>query len=225
MYNKIKNFILVLGFVCVLSILTCCKHMSQTNNRTIDEEAITADSNGFYCFLEYYHLGGVGINHIQLLLNDSTSLLRTQAGFNGTPYIQITLNKQVSDYIKSLLMEIYPKHNSVVKDQYINKVLAISSFTSKCKIIMNINGKRINESIDLSNYEITFDNPFYPQFEKLLSLLYAITEIMERDIYRNPFIIGYSAPEEWITEMFHGNYYEPYNEINSKQYVIPKQRQ
>lgn len=113
-------------------------------------------------------------------------------------------------------MDIYSEHKSVIKEQYLNEVLAISSVTTKCKIIMKIDGKMINESIDLSNYEITFDNPFYPQFEKLLSLLFAITDKMSREIDLNTFIVNYSAPEEWITEMFHGNYYEPYNDIKSK---------
>ena len=224
MYNRIKYLISILGLVCVLTALGCCNNTSQTNNRTSE---ITSDSHSSFCFLEYYRIGGLGINRIQLLLSDSTALLRTQVDFDCRPYIQITLTKQVADYIKSLFTEIYSEHKSVIKEQYLNlnEVLAISSVTTKCKIIMNINGKRINESIDLFSYKITFDNPFYPQFEKLLSLLFAITNILERDIYCNSFIINYPEPEEWITEMFHGNYYEPYNDINSKKYVIPKQRQ
>lgn len=172
--------------------------------------------------MEYYtDVEGWGIEISKLLLNDTLSLLRVQDSYYS-PYIQVTLTDSVSDYIKSLLHEIYSEHKSVVKDQYLNANYYVANVVSKWDITINLNGTKTTETIDVYNYEITFDNPFWPQFEKLLWLIYAITNKMERDIYFYTLRFDYSQSEEWITEMFHGNYYEPYNDINSTKYVIPK---
>lgn len=221
MWNKIKHCIVAPCSACMLFIMPSCKHGTSIDNKTKDI-VITADSLNFNCIMEYYtDVEGWGIEISKLLLNDTLSLLRVQDSYYS-PYIQVTLTDSVSDYIKSLLHEIYSEHKSVVKDQYINANYYVANVVSKWDITINLNGTKTTETIDVYNYEITFDNPFWPQFEKLLWLIYAITNKMERDIYFYTLRFDYSQSEEWITEMFHGNYYEPYNDINSTKYVIPK---
>lgn len=76
--------------------------------------------------------------------------------------------------------------------------------------------KKINEKIDTFDFRFTFDDPFHHQFDRLLELIYAIIVKMEQDIFRIE-NTDYNQ-EEWITEMFHNKYYEPYNNINSHNY-------
>ena len=81
---------------------------------------------------------------------------------------------------------------------------------------MNMDGKKINEKINISGYAITFDQPFHPQFDRLLELISAITVKMEQDIFRIENADYNQA--EWITETFHDEYYLPYNDISSHNY-------
>lgn len=215
MRNRIRCSIVMLGCVYILFLLPSCRHYTLSDANKPDV-ATDTDSQDFYCRIEYSCSEGLGIYNYQLLLNDSVTYLRTKAGYPINPFIQVTLTDSVSEYIKSLLREIYSENKSIVKDQYINEDLCMASVTLKWNIALNMSGKRINESVNIINYMVTFDNPFHPQFEKLLLLTNAITAKMERDIYKSRY--RYHEPEEWITEMFHGEYYEPYNEINSVNY-------
>ena len=78
---------------------------------------------------------------------------------------------------------------------------------------MNINGKKINETRNLMHY-IFIDDPYNFPFDKIIQLILAITNKIERDILN----MGNIKPEaaKWITEMFHDEFYEPHNGGNSK---------
>ena len=61
---------------------------------------------------------------------------------------------------------------------------------------------------------IFIDDPYNFPFDKIIQLILAITNKIERDIL-NP---GNIKPEaaEWINEMFHDKFYEPYDGVNCK---------
>ena len=160
------------------------------------------------------------ISNIQLILNDSLSLLRSQTLselINKVAYTQVSLNKLTSTYIRQLLYELYTRHSSIIKDQYINNdSLWMINGSKIWQIKMYLNGRNITETQNLLNYLFSFDKPFNPQADEILDLIKAITRKIEKDIYKLK-ELDYE-PEPWITEMFHGEYYEPYNDINSHNY-------
>ena len=49
-------------------------------------------------------------------------------------------------------------------------------------------------------------------------LISVITVKMEQDIFEVEYSYHRNKPAEWITEMFHDEYYLPYNDINSHNY-------
>lgn len=157
---------------------------------------------------------------IQLILNDTLSLFRSQTLFeviNNDAYTQVSLNEQTSTCLRFLLYELYTKHNSIIKDHYINNDSLMMLYSSKIwQIKINLNGKNIKESHNLLNYTFSFDMPFNPQADKILELILAIKRKMEKDIYKFNDIDYY--PQKWIMEMFHDEYYEPYNDIKSINY-------
>lgn len=212
-----KKYRLALPFICLLFLIACGNDRTSVNSdKTI--EIVNYDSSGFSCRMEKiynteYHRERIHI--CQILLNDSIALLRGQTNFEQC---QVTLTKPIADYIKSLLYDIYTENKSGVKDKYINEPRTITTFISDWNITMNLEGKRINETIDEIGYSITFDEPFHSQFKRLLELIYAITVKMEQDIFEVEYIHNRYKPVEWIIEMFHGEFYEPYNDINSVNY-------
>lgn len=213
-----KNFTLISLSLIVISFITvCCNNKAQLNDCAIENistSSFSEDSTGFYCLIEWNDITeGEGIKIGQISLNDSLSYLRVKDS-NYNPFIQVTLTKPISDYIKSLLYQIYSEHSSAVKDQYINEVTCVTSVTLEWNVEININGRKINDSINILNYMCTFKDPFYPQFEKLISLKYAITRKMNHEIYKLEYT-NYDS-DDWITEMFHDEYYEPYEDNQKK---------
>ena len=159
------------------------------------------------------------IRNIQLILNDSVSLFRSQTLFeliNGV-YTQVSLNELTLNYIRGLLYELYTNHNSIIKDEYINNdSLFMINGAKIWQIKMNLNGKNIAETHDLLDYTFSFDKPFNLQADKILELILAIKRKIEKDIYKLKGI-NYE-PQKWITETFHDEYYLPYNDISSHNY-------
>ena len=171
--------------------------------------------------LEYMVSGEAGlIKNIQLILNDSLSLFRGQTlseRINNDSYTQVSLNKLTSNYIRLLLSELYTKHSSIIKDKYINvDSLFMINGAKTWQIELNLNGKEITEVYNLLDYSFSFEKPFNPEADKILELILAIKRKMESDIYKMR--DRDYTPEPWIEEMFHGEYYEPYNNINSNKY-------
>lgn len=216
MWNIIKKYRLAFPFIYLLFLIACDNDKASVNSdKTI--EIVNYNSSGFSCRMEKFYNTEYNRDRIhicQILLSDSIALLRGQT-FVNLP-VQVTLNKPVSDYIKSLLYNIYSEQKSAIKKQYINEPHDMMSFSSEWNITMSMEGIKIKESIDVIGYAVTFDEPFHPQFDRLLELIYAITVKMEQDIFRIE-NTDYNQ-EEWITEMFHDEYYLPYNDINSHNY-------
>lgn len=136
MWNIIKKYRLVFAYI-ILSFLTACNNdkISINSNSTI--EIVNYNNLEFSCRMErIYNSEGAGLKNCQILLNDTIALFR---GHSQIQQLQVTLNNSVSDFIKSLLFDIYAENRSTVKDQYINANYGISSATSKWNIIMNLN--------------------------------------------------------------------------------------
>ena len=213
MWNIIKKYRLALTLICLPLLIACDNDKASVNSdKTI--EIVNYDNSGFSCRMErIYNAEGAGLKNCQILLNDTIAIFRGQTLIHQ---LQVTLTNAVSDYIKSLLYDIYTENRSAIKDKYINANYCISSATSKWNIMMNMDGEKTNEKIDISGYAVTFDDPFNPQFNRLLELIYAITVKMEQDIFRIE--NTHCNQAEWITETFHDEYYLPYNDISSHNY-------
>ncbi|OKY86322.1 MAG: hypothetical protein BHV69_02580 [Bacteroidales bacterium 52_46] len=213
MWNIIKKYRLALTLICLPLLIACDNDKASVNSdKTI--EIVNYDSSGFNCRMErIQYLEGSGIRICQILINDTIALFREQTSVNQ---LQVTLTQPVRDFLKLLLYDIYAKNSSAIKEQYLNETRYITNVKSEWKIAMNMVGKKINEKIDTFDFRFTFDQPFHPQFDRLLELIYAITVKMEQDIFRIE-NTDYN-PEEWITDMFHGEFYEPYNDIKSINY-------
>ena len=215
MWNFIMKYRFAYLYICLSFFIACCNDKTLVDNKTT-VDIIDYDSTGFNCRMESsYSIEGFGITNCKILMNDTIALFRGQVQNNQ--FIQVTLTNTVRGYIKSLLYSIYSENKSVIKKQYVNKNDYISSIESKWYIKMNFEGKRIEEDVDVSSYEASFEDPFHPQYYKIEDLVYAITKKIESDIYNFKNTQNYT-PKPWIEEMFHGEYYEPYNNINSNKY-------
>ena len=214
MWNFIMKYRFAYLYICLSFFIACCNDKTLIENKTT-VDIIDYDSTGFNCQMESsYSIEGFGITNCKILMNDTIALFRGQV--QNKQFIQVTLTNTVRCYIKSLLYSIYSENKSVIKKQDVNKNDYISSIESKWYIKMNFEGKRIEEDVDVSSYEASFEDPFHPQFDKIFTVMLAITDKMERDNLNLEF--RSYIPEPWIEEMFHGEYYEPYNNINSNKY-------
>lgn len=215
MWNIIKKYRLAPTFICLLFLIACGNDKTTVNSdKTI--EIVNYDSSGFSCRIDrIYTAGGDCIKKCQILINDTIAIFRGETYYEQR---QVTLTKPIADCFKSLLYDIYSEQNSVIKDQYINEPHSITGYKPEWNIVMNMKGKIIKESVDLLGYGLTFKKPWHPQVEKLLPLIYTITDKMEQDIFKIEYLHHRYKPDEWITEMFHDEYYLPYNDISSHNY-------
>ena len=220
---KCRNLLFAIIFMQILmscgnpdsSLKSGGKHHA---NKAENVNSINLDSLDFYCRIERIYSGeGQCFKSCIILLTDSVSIFRTQNHWSSPPFYQVTLSKPVSDYLKLQLKDIYSQHKSIVKKQYINCVRYGTYHISKWNISIKIGEKKINESVDVLEFRISFEDPFHPQYYKIEDLVYAITKKIESDIYNFKNTQNYT-PEPWIEEMFHDKYYEPYNDINSNKY-------
>lgn len=166
-----------------------------------------------YIDIEYNLEGAPEILSIRSIFNDTSAVLRFQTHdqYFNKKYSQVILNKQTAECLRILLYTLYTNHNYLIKDEYRKKYFSCDSYM--CTIKMNINGKKINETRNLMHY-IFIDDPYNFPFDKIIQLIRAITNKIERDILN----MGNIKPEaaKWITEMFHDEFYEPHNGVNSK---------
>ena len=226
MGNKVKGILLFLIFAPL--ILGAKTTVAYNSGNSLTKEAmqsvnteINPDSIDLDCRIDVsYNFEGRSPSSIlngQLILTDSVSLYkaRTKEHRYNDEYIITTLNKQTANFFKVLLYDLYTTSQSVVKDKYINEPHAIFSDSSVWHIKLSINNKHIDETVDILDYMVSFDDPFNIQFEQIMQLVYAITNKIERDILK---VKGERKEAEWITKTFNDEYYEPYNDINSNKY-------
>lgn len=163
-----------------------------------------------------YDAEGTGqdeVLNIKILLNDSIGIFSIQdfSLFFNRKFVQFSLSKDVVDCFKALLFDLYTNNNSALTAKpYTADEIHVSTQTL-WKISLHLGEKKIDERFNLDKY-IGFENPFQPQFIKILDLIWAIKYKIDRDLFH---IKRHRNIAEWITEMFHDKYYEPYNNVNS----------
>ena len=162
---------------------------------------------------------GKRIIEIGIEFNDSTSIVITRSASHqiiGEHRSKVKLTKQTADYFKSLLFEIYSEQRSVIKDSILSGDILLISHSTIWSITLNLPNQKIAEYLQTSSVSFNSETAFHPQFKKIQQLVRAIKRKMERDIYKMR-DCDYNL-DPWIEEMFHGEYYEPYNNINSNKY-------
>ena len=157
---------------------------------------------------------GKRIIEIDIEFNDSASIVITRSARVHRSKVKLT--KQTADYFKSLLFGIYSEQRSVIKDSILSGDILLISHSTIWSITLNLPNQKIAEYLQTSSVSFNSETAFHPQFKKIQQLVRAIKRKMEKDIYKIK-NIDYN-PEPWIEEMFHGEYYEPYNNINSNKY-------
>lgn len=130
-------------------------------------------------------------------------------------YFLITLNKPVTDCLKSLLYSIYSDSNTALKDGIPNERYVIGSNRSDLSINLILNEKIVNEFFHVwdihDSYRsfVTFTNnfePFRPPFYKMMELIYDILFEINKEIYHGR---SRKKATDWIEDKFNYNYYEP----------------
>lgn len=220
MENRVTGIFLFLIFASLNlganTINTCnsgnhpTKFAEQSVKDKINHDSIILDG---YIDIEYNLEGVPKIINVRSIFNDTSAVFRFQTHdqYFNKEYSQVILNKQTADCLRILLYTLYTNHNYLIKDEYRKKYFSCDSYM--CTIKMNINGKKINETRNLMHY-IFFDEPYNFPFDKIMQLILAITNKIERDILKSRNIKPKAAT--WITEVFHDRFYEPYDEANSK---------
>ena len=157
------------------------------------------------------------IIEIEIEFNDTVSIVTTRSASQilGGQRSKVKLTKQTADYFKFLLFEIYSEQRSVIKDSILSGDILLISHSTIWSITLNLPNQKIAEYLQTSSFSFNSETAFHPQFKKIQQLVRAIKRKMEKDIYKKN--VDYT-PEKWISEMFQGKYYEPYNDINSNKY-------
>lgn len=150
-----------------------------------------------------------GISNIRLVLNNSYAVIRTRTTNNELT--KIKLNKNTYYLFRVFLIDLYSNHNSAIADKYISERRIKCPMSAKCNINLTLNCKKTTENINIYDYLISFNDPFNIQFDRIRQLIYAITNKIERECLQ----FENAKPEatEWITEMFHDNFFEPQEEV------------
>lgn len=172
--------------------------------RTLRPDSIDLD-----CILDFnFNPEGLRrhIDKVNLILNDSVALIKTiSIGHSDNPTATVSLKKMTADCLRLFLYDLYSTHSSVIKDKYLNESHYIFSNSSIWHIDLTLNGKRIDESLNIYDYMVSFEDPFNFQFDRIRQLMYAITNKIERDILQQNNVTPEAA--EWIKEMFHDVFY------------------
>lgn len=183
---------------------------------------LQSNNNNMICFIEEFSIEAY-IMKYQLILYDSTGIIRTE---NCGRDLQFRLNKDVSEYIKKLLLELYTTHNTILTEDAPRFKYRNFSAMPYWTIHMVLDNRIIHETIPYDEYMLiqwSTDNnaiPFKEPFYRYRDLIDAITLKIDIDVYNDKFHIT-PQPKKWVTEMFHDEYYEPYNEIISNKYIVP----
>lgn len=184
--------------------------------------AIAPDSIDINCCLdvEFNPEGATIIHGIQLILNDSLSLFKYQTidqYFRGE-YSSVILNKETADCLRVLLYTLYTNHKYIIKDKYQRgKYFSCDSYM--WDINMELGRMKIKERRNLMHYvfsDAPFDEPYNFPFVQIIKLIESIADKLERDIF--PSNNDKPMKVDWINEMFHDEYYEPCDDINSNKH-------
>lgn len=173
------------------------------------------------CSMEYiFMFEAPGLHECKIILNDSIAIFCTEKKWNQD-YLLFTLNNQTANYLKTQFYELYTEHKSAFIDGFTN-FMGVLSFTQECSIKVTIGSKRFKEKIDIIGSILSGDElgiyPFNPQFYRIWRLIEAIRSKIGVYFYNEYNSHEKQEAEPWIEEMFHGEYYEPYNNINSNKY-------
>ena len=218
MGNRIK-------FLIMAIVLTVTNSFADTiNSERISDDVIqlyntthNLDSVINNCSIGFeYPIDGLEWKRIiefEIEFNDTASIVTTKRAL--WPSTKVKLKKQVAHYFKSLLYDLYKNYGSIINEHNVGDLYNVSA-SFNFSISLNLDGKKIVESYNLLEYMFSYKDPFNPQADRIFELVKAIKRKNEKDIYKLK-DLDYE-PEPWITEMFHDEYYEPYNEIKSHNY-------
>ena len=193
------------------------------NTKNIELYNIENDSSYIVGYTEQYNLES-NIKKYKIILNDSICILTTQDSNEiwSDTYKLFSLKKEVADYLRLLLCELYSKHNTMLLDSVPRFKYRKDTAMPYWSVKLKLNDTLIQETIPYEEYVTTEwhnknDNIelFYDEFIRYWAIINAIISKIDNDVYNHQ---SYIKSKKWIAEMFHDEYYEPYNDINSNRY-------
>ena len=232
MGNKVKGILLFLIFAPLIlgakTTVACNSGNSLTKEamQSVNTE-INPDSIKIYGTMNLVCPGERwGIFECNIIFKDTISEIYVQ-GFgeqsSNKENFLITLNKAVTDRLKTLLYSIYCDSNTALNDGIPNERSVKCSDRCDLSIKLFLNGKIINEFFYVNDIQesyrsiITSTNtldPFKPPFYKMLELIYNILFQIDKEIYHGR---SNRKAADWIENEFNYNYYKPgYRTVTDK---------
>lgn len=230
MGNNVKGIFIFLIFVSLNLGAKAITTFNTINNLTkfLSDSVktdIDPDSIEIYGTLNYICPGDAWeIADCQIIFKGTTAEIYVQS-FGGqtskNEYILITLNKPVTDCLKSLLYAIYSDSNTALKDGIPNERSVIGSAKNDLSIKIIFNGKIVNEFFHVFDIQFSYSgfDPFKPSFYKMLELIEGILCKVDYEIYHGR--RGEMATD-WVKEKFNYNYYETDYRIVSYEILVLK---
>lgn len=232
MGNKVKGILLFLIFAPL--ILGAKTTVAYNSGNSLAKEAmqsvnteINPDSINIYGNLNFICPGDRwDIFECQILFMDSIAEIYVQ-NFReqsiNNEYFLITLNKPVTDRLKTLLYSIYSDSNTALKDGIPNERSVRSADRSDLSIKLLLNGKIVNEFFHVWDIHYSYRSiitstntldPFKPPFYKMLELIYDILFQIDKEIYHGR---HNKKATDWVENEFNYNYYKPgYRTVTDK---------
>ncbi len=216
MGNNVTKIFLFLIFASLnlgaKTINTCNSgnHLTKFSDDSVKAD-INPDSIEIYGNLNYICPGDAWkIADCQIIFKDTIAEIHVRS-LSERPlkneYHLISLNKPVTDCLKSLLYAIYSDSNTALKEGIPNERLVIGSSQNDLSIKLIVNGKIVNEFFHVDDIQFSYSGfePFRPPFYKMMDLINDILCKVDNDIYHGR--RGERATD-WVKEMFNYNYYE-----------------
>ena len=230
--KRMNVIILTIASFLLLSIL-CFVFINNGSNREenssnqiynpncIERYDIFQDSSLIACEIERFSIESA-IHKYRIILNDSICYFLTKENIHDS-FLFFSLKKDVANYIRSLLYELYSTHKSVLLDGVPQLKYHENTAMPYLSIKIRLNGEIIQEIIPYRQYSLLVwsedrnAKAFNEMYDRYWELINAISIKISIDIYDYPYNVN-PTPKPWVTEMFHGEYYEPYNNINTNKY-------
>ena len=217
---------LLLSILCIVLIHKGSDRVESLSNKMYNSNSIESydifhDSSFIACEIERFSLE-TAIHKYRIILNDSICYFLTKENTHDG-ILLFNLKKDIANYLRSLLYELYSKHKSVLLEGVPQLKYYEDTAMPYLSIKIRLNGEIIQEIIPYEQYrKIVWSEDFYARafnelYDRYWDLIYAILIKISIDIYDYPYNVN-PTPKPWVTEMFHGEYYEPYNDINSNKY-------
>lgn len=217
MGNKVTGIFLFLIFASLnlgaKTINTCNSgnHITTFAEQSVKDD-IAPDSIEIYGNLNYICPGDAWkIADCQILFKDTIAEIYVRSLSEQhlkNEYHLITLNKPVTDCLKSLLYAIYSDSNTALKEGIPNERYVIGSSQNDLSIKLIVNGKIVNEFFHVDDIQFSYSgfDPFRPPFYKMMDLINGILCKVDNDIY-----LGRRGElaTDWVEEKFNYNYYDP----------------